>query len=123
VDINAIATQFTTFYYTTFDTDRSGLAPLYRNESMLTFEGAAIQGVSAIIEKLTGLPFTKVEHKVSTCDAQPSSPTMPSILVTVSGQLIVDGSENPLAFTQTFHLMPDGGSYYVFNDMFRLNYG
>ncbi|KAJ7581495.1 nuclear transport factor 2 [Mycena floridula] len=122
-DINAIATQFTTFYYTTFDTDRSGLTPLYRNESMLTFEGAAIQGVSAIIEKLTGLPFSKVEHKVSTCDAQPSSPTLPSILVTVSGQLIVDGSENALAFTQTFHLMPDGGSYYVLNDMFRLNYG
>jgi len=90
---------------------------------MLTFEGAAIQGVSAIIEKLTGLPFAKVEHKVSTCDAQPSSPGTPSILVTVSGQLIVDDSPNPLAFTQTFHLIPEGGSYYVYNDMFRLNYG
>ena len=28
-DINAIAKQFTDFYYQTFDTDRAGLAPLY----------------------------------------------------------------------------------------------
>jgi hypothetical protein len=25
--------------------------------------------------------------------------------------------------TQVFTLMPEGGSYYVFNDLFRLNYG
>jgi len=122
-DINAIATQFTGFYYSTFDSDRSGLASLYRNESMLTFEGTPLQGVTAIIEKLTSLPFSKVVHKVTTCDAQPSSPTDPSILVSVSGQLIVDDSPNPLAFSQTFHLLPDGASYYVLNDIFRLNYG
>lgn len=28
-DLNAISTQFTTFYYTTFDTNRTGLEPLY----------------------------------------------------------------------------------------------
>ena len=29
----------------------------------------------------------------------------------------------PLKFAQTFHLMPDGASWYIHNDMFRLNYG
>lgn len=122
-NINDIAGQFTTFYYNQFDTDRAGLASLYRETSMLTFEGSPIQGVSAIIEKLTSLPFSKVVHKVTTCDAQPSSPSMASILVTVSGQLLVDDGENPLAFSQTFQLIPEGGSYYVLNDIFRLNYG
>ncbi len=53
----------------------------------------------------------------------------------------VDGGENPMQFSQVFHLIPEGGSYYVyvhpttivllrltrrglrFNDIFRLNYG
>ena len=37
-DINAIAQQFTDFYYLTFDADRSRLAPLYvRRFSFFTF--------------------------------------------------------------------------------------
>jgi hypothetical protein len=71
-DINAIASQFTKFYYSTFDSDRSNLGSLYvsslitqftcphglltilqKDVSMLTFEGTAIQGSTAIIEKLT----------------------------------------------------------------------
>ncbi|KAI0274368.1 nuclear transport factor 2 [Russula aff. rugulosa BPL654] len=122
-DINAVAQQFTTFYYQTFDSNRSGLGPLYRDTSMLTFEGTPIQGVGPIIEKLTSLPFQKVQHKVTTLDAQPSSQTVASLIVNVTGLLVVDDSPNPLQFSQVFHLIPEGGSYYVFNDIFRLNYG
>jgi len=122
-DINAIAQQFTNFYYQTFDSDRSRLSSLYRDSSMLTFEGTPTQGVSGIIEKLTTLPFQKVQHKITTLDAQPSSPSIASLIVNVTGLLVVDDSPNPLQFSQVFHLIPDGGSYYVFNDMFRLNYG
>ncbi|PFH52459.1 hypothetical protein AMATHDRAFT_2183 [Amanita thiersii Skay4041] len=122
-DINAIAQQFTQFYYTTFDANRSNLQSLYRDASMLTWEGTPIQGASAIVEKLVGLPFSKVEHKVTTLDAQPSSPTIASLIVSVTGLLVVDGGENALQFSQTFQLIPDGGSYYVLNDIFRLNYG
>jgi len=90
---------------------------------MLTFEGAPIQGAIPIIEKLTALPFSKVRHQVTTLDAQPSSPTVASLIVNVTGLLFVDDNENPLQFSQVFHLIPDGNSYYVFNDIFRLNYG
>lgn len=31
--------------------------------------------------------------------------------------------QNPLNFSQVFHLIPENGSYYVFNDVFRLVYG
>ncbi|RDB24220.1 Nuclear transport factor 2 [Hypsizygus marmoreus] len=121
-DINAIAKQFTDFYYATFDSDRSVLNSLYRPESMLSWEGTPILGNTSITEKLTTLPFAKVQHKVTTLDAQPSSPTVASLLVSVTGLLVVDDSPNPLQFSQVFHLIPDGASYYVYNDIFRLNY-
>ncbi|KAL8795470.1 MAG: hypothetical protein Q9195_002059 [Heterodermia aff. obscurata] len=93
-----------------------------RDSSMLTFETAAIQGVSGIIEKLTSLPFAKVIHKVGTLDAQPSS-EQGGILVMVTGALLVDEEQRPMNYSQAFQLLPDGQSYYVFNDVFRLIYG
>jgi hypothetical protein len=76
---------------------------------MLSWEGSPIQGAPAITEKLTvrdwsfthefklelisnniqSLPFAKVQHKVSTMDAQPSSTSIASLLVSVTGLLVV----------------------------------
>lgn len=77
---------------------------------MLTFETDQIQGGAAIVEKLVvrrcsfrphlslrsrsicrrqNLPFVTVQHRVTTMDAQPSSPEKASIIVLVTGQLIV----------------------------------
>lgn len=47
-----IANQFVPFYYQTFDTNREGLATLYRDPSMLTYESASVLGVAAIVDKL-----------------------------------------------------------------------
>lgn len=105
---------------------------------MLTFETTAIQGVSGIVEKLTvryaamlsvllltvfqNLPFNKVVHQVSTLDAQPSNESG-GIMVMVTGALLVDEEQRPMNYSQVFQLIPDGsGSYYVFNDVFRLIY-
>ncbi|KAL7419791.1 Nuclear transport factor 2 [Cryptotrichosporon argae] len=122
-DINSIAKQFTDFYYQTFAADRSQLGPLYRDHSMLTWENTPIQGAPAIIEKLKSLPFEKVQHRVLTLDAQPASASVAAILVLVTGQLLVDDGQNVLQYSQMFHLIPDGGSYFVQNDVFRLVYG
>ncbi|KAI9874410.1 MAG: Nuclear transport factor 2, partial [Pleopsidium flavum] len=114
--------QFTQFYYKTFDENRQALAALYRDNSMLTFENSAVQGVSTIIEKLTSLPFAKVVHQLATLDAQPSNASG-GILVMVTGALLVDEEQRPMNYTQVFQLIPDGaGSYFVFNDVFRLIY-
>jgi len=77
---------------------------------MLTFEGAQIAGTAEIVQKLVvcrsvprpsaqptrmthptrqSLPFQKVQHKVTTKDAQPSSGTVASLLVSVTGLLVV----------------------------------
>lgn len=51
-----------------------------------------------------GLPFAKVVHRVLTLDAQPASQTTPSILVLVTGQLLVDDGQNVLQYSQMFHV-------------------
>lgn len=41
----------------------------------------------------------------------------------VTGALLVDEEQKAMSYTQTFQLLPDGqGSFFVFNDIFRLIY-
>lgn len=51
-----------------------------------------------------GLPFSKVVHRLLTLDAQPSTPGSQSIIVVVTGQLLVDDGSNVLQYTQMFHV-------------------
>ncbi|MCJ1329705.1 Nuclear transport factor 2 [Thelotrema lepadinum] len=120
-DYQGIAKQFVEFYYQTFDQNRPNLAALYRDQSMLTFESSAVQGVSSIVEKLTALPFEKIVHRVDTSDAQPSGPNG-EIIVMVTGALLIDAEQRPMSYVQVFNLMPEAGSYFVYNDMFKLVY-
>ncbi|KAK6507582.1 Nuclear transport factor 2 [Arthrobotrys musiformis] len=119
-DYVSIAEQFISYYYQTFDANRQNLSSLYRPTSLLTFESSQTQGDSAITEKLVGLPFQKVEHQVATKDAQPLATG--GIVVLVTGALKVDDSPAPLSFAQTFILLPDGGTFYVAHDIFKLVY-
>lgn len=84
-------------------------------------------GAEAIVQKLIELPFQKVQHKIITCDCQPTSAVQPNgILVSVSGTLVLDEEGQSMKFAQCFHLLPDPvspGNYWVHNDIFRLNYG
>ncbi|KAI7833428.1 putative nuclear transport factor 2 [Kickxella alabastrina] len=120
-NINDIAKQFTEYYYQAFDADRRNLAPLYRDMSMMTWESSQIQGAQAIVEKLVSLPFQKVQHKITTVDAQQSLPGVNAILILVTGQLLVDEETNPQQFSQTFQLVENEG-FFIYNDVFRLNY-
>ncbi|POS88130.1 nuclear transport factor 2, partial [Erysiphe pulchra] len=102
-----IIEEFTTFYYHQFDLDRKALAPLYRDESMLTFETTSVKGAKDIVEKLGSLPFSKVKHDVATLDAQPSG-AHGGILILVTGRLLLEEEERPMSYTQVFQLIPDG---------------
>ncbi|XP_041007542.1 nuclear transport factor 2B-like [Juglans microcarpa x Juglans regia] len=87
--------------------NRAALANLYRKSSMLTFEVQKIQSSQNIVAKLTSLPFQQCKHAVTTVD----------------GNLQLVGEQHALRFSQMFHLMPTPqGSFYVLNDIFRLNY-
>ncbi|KAL1808831.1 hypothetical protein DCAR_0728355 [Daucus carota subsp. sativus] len=122
MDPDAVAKAFVEHYYSTFDNNRSNLGNLYQEASMLTFEGQKIQGSVNIVAKLTSLPFQQCKHSISTVDCQPSGPAG-GMLVFVSGNLQLAGEQHALRFSQMFHLMPTPqGSFYVLNDVFRLNY-
>nr|XP_043611299.1 nuclear transport factor 2B-like [Erigeron canadensis] len=121
--VEMVGRAFVEHYYHLFDSDRASLASLYHQSSMLTFEGQKLQGVDDICSKLNNLPLEKCHHIISTIDTQPSS--FPGgIVVFVSGSLLQSGEEHTLRFSQMFHLIPTPeGSFYLQNDIFRLNYG
>ncbi|KAL2255939.1 hypothetical protein VTK26DRAFT_2451 [Humicola hyalothermophila] len=119
VNFQEVATQFVTHYYTTFDTDRTNLASLYRKNSMLTFQESQSLGAANIAGKLVSLPFQKVKHVYGPPDAQPTPNG--GILILVTGQLLVDEEQNPLAYSQAFQLCQDAnGQWFVMNDIFKL---
>lgn len=122
MDPDSVAKAFVEHYYRTFDANRADLGNLYQEGSMLTFEGSKVQGAQAIVAKLGSLPFQQCQHSISTVDCQPSGPAG-GMVVFVSGSLQLAGEQHALKFSQMFHLMPTPqGSFYVFNDIFRLNY-
>ncbi|XP_028767795.1 nuclear transport factor 2B-like [Neltuma alba] len=119
-----VGRAFVDHYYHLFDNDRASLSSLYRDTSMLTFEGQKIAGATEICSKLTQLPLGECRHVISTIDSQPSSPTGGGVVVFVSGSLQLAGEEHHLRFSQMFHLIPTAeGRFYVQNDIFRLSYG
>jgi hypothetical protein len=101
VDPDALAKAFVDHYYATFDNNRAGLATLYQDGSMLTFEGAKFMGTASIASKLTSLPFTLCQHTIATVDCQPSGPHG-GIIVFVSGNIATSAEEQqrPHKFSQ-----------------------
>jgi hypothetical protein len=131
VDPESVAREFVKVYYQTFTSNRAGLGTLYQPHSMLTFEGQQCIGSQAIAERLSSLPLFKVEPSIDTLDVQPSAAPgslapghPPSMLICITGRLVIDNESCPQRFSQTFHLVAGpAGNYYVLNDVFRLNYG
>ncbi|EPS58345.1 hypothetical protein M569_16470, partial [Genlisea aurea] len=99
MDPDAVAKAFVDHYYSTFDANRAGLAVLYQDSSMLTFEGQQILGAQNISAKLNALPFQQCQHHISTVDCQPSGPAG-GVLVFVSGNLQLAGEQHSLRFSQ-----------------------
>ncbi|KAI9798157.1 MAG: Nuclear transport factor 2 [Piccolia ochrophora] len=127
-DPTQTALDFLAFYYQKFDSDRTSLGALYRDNSVLTFEGTSTKGVAEIGEKLASLPFEAIRHDLGqspkdAIDLQPS-PIEGGLIILVNG-IIHQGEEGAkdLSFVQVFHLLRDDqGQYFVFNDIFRLTY-
>jgi len=133
----AIGKAFTEQYYNIFDNaaTRPQLQNLYNAEqSLLSFEGQQMQGSAKIMEKLSSLTFQKIAHLITAVDCQPMFDG--GILINVLGQLKVSfvtvttfttekkmpqTDEDPAhGFSQAFVLKPDGQSWFIAHDVFRL---
>mmetsp|Transcript_9445 Transcript_9445/g.22946 ORF Transcript_9445/g.22946 Transcript_9445/m.22946 type:complete len:123 (+) Transcript_9445:134-502(+) len=116
-----VAKAFVGHYYNTFDSNVDGLGGLFTAQSMMTFEGTQLMGSAAIMEKIKS--FGQTKHTAKTMDIQPSCDGK-SIVIFVTGSIEIGAPGNPLHFSEFFYLVNNGpGSYYVHNDIFRLNYG
>ncbi|KAM9623972.1 nuclear transport factor 2 isoform 3-T5 [Morphnus guianensis] len=80
-----IGSSFVQHYYQLFDADRTQLGAIYIDASCLTWEGQQFQGKAAIVEKLSSLPFQKIQHSITAQDHQPTPDSC--ILSMVVGQL------------------------------------
>ncbi|CAL4159406.1 unnamed protein product [Meganyctiphanes norvegica] len=117
----AIGENFTKQYYAVFDGPREGRVTLknyYHAElSLLTFEGAQVQGAENIIARINQLTFQKITRALTTVDCQPTFDG--GVLINVLGQLKLD--EDPVhGFSQTFILKPLNDTFFIQHDAFRL---
>lgn len=97
-DPESVGKAFLQYYYQLFESNRPGLANLYQDASMLTFEGQKFQGPQAIIGKLGQLPFSQCKINADTMDFQPS--VSGGVMVFVTGKIIVSGDTDAAAGQQ-----------------------
>eukprot|EP01103_Thecamoeba_quadrilineata_P015549 TRINITY_DN4952_c0_g1_i2.p1 TRINITY_DN4952_c0_g1~~TRINITY_DN4952_c0_g1_i2.p1 ORF type:complete len:121 (-),score=3.70 TRINITY_DN4952_c0_g1_i2:111-473(-) len=115
--MDAYASSFVTQYYAMMDTNRDMLRGLYRQGSMLSFEGQQFMHPDSIMGKLTAIP-KNTKHKITRMDVQATSS---GVLIFVLGLLSID-DDNPLPYSEAFHLQPipeQQGAAYILNDVFR----
>lgn len=81
------------------------------------YEGQAFRGPQAIAEKLTSLPFSTIQHSITTKDCAVTVNN--DLLIMVLGQLKAD-ADHVHGFSQTFLLKQIGDGLFIMNDIFRL---
>ena len=92
-DADSVGKAFLQYYYQQLERNRAGLANLYQDASMLTFEGQKFQGPQAIMGKLGQLPFNQCKINADTMDFQPS--VSGGVMVFVTGKIIVSTHRPP----------------------------
>ncbi|CAH2324901.1 nuclear transport factor 2 [Pelobates cultripes] len=112
-----IGSSFVQHYYQTFDNNRVHLGAIYIDASCLTWEGQQFHGKDAIVEKITLLPFQKIQHSITSQDHQPTPDGC--IISMVVGQLKAD-DDQVMGFHQVFLLKNISDAWVCTNDMFRL---
>lgn len=113
-----VGRQFVQMYYNLMETNRNNLAAFYNNESIMTFENGIFYGQQQIMEKLLNNPSAR--YSILTCDCQPSPNN--GVVVFTMGDVSLDNSP-PMKFAHIVQLFPNGNSYFVLNDVFRLCIG
>ena len=121
LDASKAGEQFAMAYYRAFDTARGELLGQYRESSQLSFEGTSAQGMAAVADRLQKMPTGRTSPE--TLDVVPLGAT--SLLVLVTGAIVIAGESNPLKFVQAFNLMPEPGTgkLYIANEFYQFLYG
>jgi hypothetical protein len=120
-DASGLGASFAQQYFSVFSTNRASLGGVYRDTSQLTFEGRAAAGAAAVVAEVSRLP--EGTQELATLDVQPITPDGATVLVTITGRIVIAGESNALATAQAFVVVNAGGAPYVAHQFFRFNYG
>ncbi|KAI6692102.1 hypothetical protein NL676_019812 [Syzygium grande] len=92
------AKRFLENYYGTFGANWADLASLYREESVMIFEGRTLHGKEAILAELTSLQQCRQQIVNFAC--HPAHPGSGDLVATVSGNIWLDGKQDARLFGQ-----------------------
>jgi len=128
----AIATAFLKQYYLILSTNNSFIHKFYKGDSQISFSpncntpavSQAFSALTNVEEKFAWAANSRVDFANGSIDAQES--VGGGILVVVTGEMFLEGTNDKKLFVQTFFLKDDGKSrgapkrnFFVFNDVFR----
>merc|ERR1711976_221005 len=115
--------NFCNEYYNTLSSNRANLINMYKDCSIMTYEGDKYQGLQNIQKKLSELTFNTIQFQKESLHWQ-NSPIDGGVLIFITGKLVMDGDANNIMdFSQVFQVCPNGqGGFYIHNDICSLVY-
>lgn len=106
-------------YYPLYGANRASVAGVYRENSLMTYQGRQLQGVTNIMTFFAeNVTFNAANFQAEDVDCHPTQGN--GVLVVVNGLVAVEGETRPIRFNDTFILATDAaGAWYVSNQIFR----
>ncbi|CAN8305294.1 unnamed protein product [Cochlearia groenlandica] len=121
VDPNIIGNAFVQKYYNHLYESPAEVHRFYLEDSVLGRPGSdgemvSVKSLKAINEQIMSFDYENSKIQILTADSQPSYKN--GVVTLVTGLLTVKDGER-MRFSQSFFLVPQKGSYFVLNDVFR----
>ncbi|WZZ01898.1 hypothetical protein YC2023_074226 [Brassica napus] len=121
VDAQIVGNAFVQKYYTHLYEKPAEVYRFYLEESVLGRPGldgemVSVKSLKAINDQIMSVDYQNSKIQILTADSQAS---LKSAVVTLVAGLVIGKDGERKSFTQSFFLVPQNGSYFVLNDVFR----
>ncbi|XP_010476397.1 PREDICTED: putative G3BP-like protein [Camelina sativa] len=121
MDPHTVGNAFVQKYYNHLYESPAEVYQYYREDSVLGRPGSdgemdSVKSLKAINDKIMSFDYVNSKIQILTADSQASYKN--GVVTLVTGLLTVKDGER-MRFTQSFFLVPQNGSYFVLNDVFR----
>lgn len=119
-DYKKISEGFCKEYYSTYDNNFVQLGSFFKPESKITFLEEEMIGFGNLLQQVQhNYNIHNFHHKIQSIDSQPVGSM--TILVTITGEIIVNNNASGNKFTETLILQQDqSNSFYVYHSIMRL---
>ncbi|CAH8387596.1 unnamed protein product [Eruca vesicaria subsp. sativa] len=121
VDAQIVGNAFVQKYYTHLYEKPAEVYRFYLEESVLGRPGldgkmVSVKSLKAINDQIMSVDYQNSKIQILTADSQAS---LKNAVVTLVAGLVIGKDGERKSFTQSFFLVPQNGSYFVLNDVFR----